>query len=405
LSGEAVATWYAVAGPNGDTTWRVQSPARAIGAKAVLIPDGIGFKQLTYPNLDGEFPWVMDVTMEDGTHDRITSEWQWKAMAEQGARITERKADYLAQEGSSAVFTRPLAYSAAHMIEMRNEYGIRVLAETDDNYLSDAKLNYFLNKMGWGENQKDEHMRSICSSDGIIVSTPYLRDLYHKGLKEQVKRHLPDLWHALGKKAIPEIHVCRNHIDEQYIPQELSPPRDDGRLRIGYMGSDSHIWDVWLIHDALLEAHLNGHEIVFIGISPKDLNPKFTRNKREWQVPYTHIPWRNNDFRGTPLPLDIGLAPIVVDHHTLGKSDIKWLEYGLSGAASVLQNCLVYNQTAVHGETALLANGPAEFALRMRELIHSPELRERLTKNTMQYINEERLLSKNAEEWRSVVVG
>lgn len=389
-------TFFAVKGPNGDLTWRVESPAHAIGAKVQYIPDDEGFEALYWPNTGDAFPWRIELGLADGRRRTVSSKKAWRKLAREEDAIHARRAVYPAMEGTACVWTRPLAWQAAHMMEMRREYGVRVLAECDDNYLSDKRLNIFMQKAGWGENDRDNHTRSICVGDGLIVSTEYLRDTYWKGLTN-----------LFGKKDVPEIFVCRNHVDERFVPTELSPRREDGRLRIGYMGSDSHIWDVDLIYEALRAAYDLGHEIVFVGINPTLLNPKFRRaSKKDWsRIEYTHIPWRNDGYRGSALPLDIGFCPLIVDNHTLGKSDIKWMEYALSGAATIAQNCLVYNRTAVHGEHALMANSPKEFHDRMIDLIERAPLRERLVANTRQYIREERLLLKNANEWRSAVLG
>ena len=372
----------------------MQSPAAAVGAKVSLISDTTGAEALYWPNLDSDFPWVMEVRFQDGSVDRVASKEHWQALCEQRARLTDRRIVHLDHEGGSAVFTRPLAFGAAHMMDMRKQ-GVRVLAECDDNYLSSESLNVFMRMAGWAENDRTAHIRSIAVGDGLILSTDYLRDLYYKGMRRE-----------FGKKNLPELFVCRNHIDAQYIPAELSPPREDGKLRIGYMGSDSHVWDVDLVFDALYEQWLDGHEIVFVGINPRNLNPKYRQSKKDWtRIGYTHVPWRVEGFRGAALPIDIGLAPLVVNDHTLGKSDIKIMEYGLSGAATVAQNCLVYNKTFVHGETCLLAGSPADYVRQLRTLVDSHSLRERLVANTNQYIREDRLLSNNTKEWAEAIYG
>ena len=390
-------TWYAVKGPNGDLTWRVESPARAVGAKVNYIPDGDeGGRALYWPNQSDFFPWTL-VSDEE----RFDSREQWEKACEDRRALTNVHAEYPNQEGDAAVFTRPLAFGASHMIGLRQQ-GVRVVAEVDDNYLSDHHLNYFMQKANadlqesgktWSD-YRDDHARSIASGDAIIVSTDHLRDVYWKGLRK-----------LFGKKDLPEIHVCRNLVDERFVPTELIPPREDGKLRIGYMGSDSHLWDVDLIYEACVEAFVNGHEIVFVGIDPANINPKYRRSRKEWgRINYTHIPWTNN-YRGTALPLDIGFAPLIVDNHTLCKSDIKWLEYALSGAACIAQSCLVYNRTARHNETALFASGPAEYVHQMRRLIKESGLRESLVAATKQYIEEERMLMDNADEWKEAVLG
>lgn len=395
------ATFYSVKGTNGDQTWRVESPARAIGAKVNYIPDGHeGGSALYWPNKSSFFPWSLNLEFEDGSREIVQSREAWEALCEQRKVVTDRSVSYPNQEGDAAVFTRPLAFGASHVIGLKQE-GVRVTCEVDDNYLAKHHLNYFMQKANqelaaegkkW-EDYVDDHARSICAGDGILVSTDHLRDVYWKELTAR-----------FGKKHLPEIHVCRNFVDEQFVPKELVEPREDGKLRIGYMGSDSHLWDIDLIYAACVEAFINGHEIVFIGIDPANINPKYRRSKNNWSaIDYTHIPWTNN-FRGVALPLDIGFAPLIVDEHTLCKSDIKALEYALSGAACIAQNCLVYNRTLAD-EQVLFAGGPTEYVHQMRRLIKDEELRRSLVEGTRQYIADERMLMDNADEWKAAVLG
>jgi hypothetical protein len=387
----ATASWYAIFGPNGDLSWRVTSPAEAIGAKVNLIPEEAG-GDIYWPNSGPHFPWHLNVTDDGGATEVVTSKEAWEGLTSERRRLVDRKAVYPIHEGKAAVFTRPLAWLAAHMIELRNEYGIRVTAEVDDNYLSPNQLNWFMQKAGTTADEKDNHVRSICSTNGIIFSTEKLRDLYWKGLRDHLGR----------KQKLPDLFVCRNHVDERLIPKPI--PRS-GPLRVGYMGSDSHVWDVELIYPALSEAKKLGCEIVFVGIHPSQINPKYKTKHWDWEaLDYTHIPW-SLDYRGKAIPVDIGLAPLLVNNHTLGKSDIKGLEYCLSGAAPVLQNCEVFNKTFVHGETCLMAGSPLEFAAQTIRLIRDEKLRESLVANANQYITEERLLSKNVDEWNQAVYG
>lgn len=395
------ASWYAVKGPNGDLTWRVESPADAVGATVRYIPDGKGWERVFWPNTGKDFPWTIRGRYEDGKAAAIRTRGEWERATNGHTALLDAKVDYPNQVGEAAVFTRPLAWLASHMMEMRSQ-GIRVLAEVDDFYLASASQNIFTKKaaqkLKW-EDYIDDHARSICVGDGIIFSTEHLRDLYWKALRKM-----------FGKSVLPEMFVCRNYVDRKFMPETLPGPRGNGeKLRIGFMGSDSHYWDVELIYPALKYAYDQGHEIVFVGINPRYsmIKPTAAEERQRqhwWDIEFTHIPWSNH-FRGVTLPLDIGFAPLVVTQSSLGKSDIKWMEYALSGAACIAQNCLVFNRTAKHGETVLFAASPAEFGHRLMELIGNSELRRRLVENARQYIAENRMIENNQKEWRDAVYG
>lgn len=378
----ASSTWYVIQGGN-DITWRTESPCNLLGGKLNAIPEEGGYYALTQPNKDSAFRWGLELEHEDGTLEQVWSDERWREVTEAHVRVTDVRQVYADHEGV-AVWIRPDICRATHAKAMREQHGIRTVCELDDNYLSNPKQNYFMRVNNWSETDRMDHMKAICSMDSIIVTTDWLRDHYYKTLKREI-----------GKRLVPPIHVCGNHIDSRYIVERV-PPRTDGRLRIGYMGSDSHVWDVKLAYPALKWAHDQGHEIVFVGIDPK------WRHKME----YTHIPWQKpEEYRRVSLPLDIGLAPLVTNLHTLGKSDIKGMEYLLSGAAPILQNNEVYNRTFKHGETAWLAGSPEEFWMATQRLVNDPKLRRDLVERGNQYIREERMIEQHRSEWESAILG
>lgn len=374
----APSTWYAVQGGN-DLTWRVTSPARLLGGKVNLIDEQGGYYALTQPNDDSDFKWGLELTYVGGLKEEIWSDEKWTQVCEARRQVTDCRQVYRDHEGV-AVWTRPDICRATHAKAMREQHGFRTVAELDDNYLTDPKFNYFMTANKWSKSDRLDHMKAIASMDAIIVSTEYLRDEYWKELRKQ-----------FGKSLKPEIHVCANHIDEEYVVE----PIQSDRLRVGYMGSDSHLWDIELARPALTWAYEQGCEIVLIGFNPK------------WRdIEYTHIPWQLPEtYRRQALPLDIGLAPIVMNRHTLGKSDIKAMEYLLSGAAPLLQNNLVYNRTFVAGETALFAGGPSEFLEQTKQLVNSRHLREHIVNQGQQYIQRERMLLDHKHEWETAVFG
>jgi hypothetical protein len=98
------------------------------------------------------------------------------------------------------------------------------------------------------------------------------------------------------------------------------------------------------------------------------------------------------------------LAPLEVTAFNLGKSDVKALEYGMSGAAVVAQNMPVY-QTLRHGETGFLAGSPLEFLYWTQQLVMNERLRRESSAALQTYIRAERLIGHHAGEWREAITG
>ena len=278
---------------------------------------------------------------------------------------------------------------------MRELHGIFTIAETDDNYLSPKHHNIHMRENGFDEKLRLDHMKAVASMDRIVYSTDWLRDFYFRELKKQ-----------FGKKNLPDMVVCRNHVfeDDWPIVEDY-----DGPVRVGWMGSPSHVWDVKLAWPALLYAKQNGARTFMVGYDPANPDEHGTSEaslaaQEQWRkVDYETIPWRK--MSGTErmrLPFDIGLAPLVTNKFTLGKSDIKAVEYTIAGAAVVAQNNRVFKDW-VHGETALVVGSPSEMIDAVALLMKDRKLRERLVANAQQYVRENRGETQLRQEWEAAV--
>jgi glycosyltransferase involved in cell wall biosynthesis len=366
----APATWYVVTG-NSDYYWRVNAPAKAIGARVNGIPEEGGFYALTQPNDDTAFPWSQD---DDGG------------------------TTYPAHEGA-AVWTRPDGPRAMHAWSMQTQ-GIRTVAEVDDNYLADPRQNLFLRANRWGDREQLQHMKAVASMNALIVTTPALRDVYWRRLRKQ-----------FGRRRVPPIHVCGNHVFLEDWPERVER---DGPVRVGWMGSPAHVWDVDLAWPAMLHARENlGCETIMVGYNPGDPDDFPVETDRAYQktvqwgrATSRHVPWVKLDgTRRMELPFDIGLAPLVHNGFTMGKSDIKAVEYTIAGAAVIASASPVYTENWKHGETCLIATSPQEMLNHVDLLARKPSLRERLVEAAQQYVREERNLADHASEWREAVCG
>lgn len=368
---EYSATFFTVVG-NSDYYWRVVAPAKAIGAKSVQIPEDTGLMTVLEPNTDSVFPWAVEPDI-------------W----------------YGALEGSAAVWTRPDPTRAIHAQAMEHQYGVRTVAEVDDNYLSDTKFNIYMKSNGFNPKHRLSHLKSVSSMKAAVFTTEWLRDEYWKAIRKEFG----------GGKGyrVPEMFVAGNHLFLEDWPE---PIERDGPLRVGWMGSPSHIWDVDNIWAALMFAKQEGCETVMVGYDPSEPEHAVETEKslfktQQWKkVGARIVPWKKLD--GTTrmsLPLDIGLCPLLYNGFTLGKSDIKAVEYTISGAAVIAQSHPVYTRSWKHEETCLLAGSPHEFIEATRRLIRDSKLRRELIQNAQEYVRNERDITKHAGEWRAAVLG
>lgn len=364
----------------------------------------------TSPNESDIFPWSVTMHEPSGRQITLSTDVQWRDYAASSPEIVDHSTQFPRIEGS-AVFTRPCIARATLAKAMR-ENGIRTIAETDDNYFCDPSLNLFLRTQGEVELATDQHAKAMASMDANIFSTRWLRDRYHKEYRAR-----------FGKQVRPEMHVCRNHIARDQWPTRIE---GDGKVRVGFMGSTSHVWDINLAYPAFHAAHEMGAKTWMIGYSPSDPQPDvmdtFTDQDgntvdlrsvkgreaiRKWGlIVDRHQRWiAPDEYHRAALPLDIGIAPLMVNDFTLGKSDVKLLEHTISGAASICSNHPIYNTSGwVHEKNCLMAGSPRELAEATIRLIRNPSLRSDLVAAAQDYVFNERSEVQMKKEWEAAVV-
>jgi hypothetical protein len=296
---------------------------------------------------------------------------------------------YEGHEGAG-IWTRPDTVRARHAVAME-EHGIPTVAEMDDNYLSKAFLNLFMRENRVTKDDQRRHLKSMSVFQKCVFSTDWLRDRYRKAFRE------------LGR--CPELFVCRNHVNTD----DWLDPDPSERLRVGWMGSAQHARDIKLVHGAMAWANGQGHEVVHMGHDPREskgvTHPSALDACLAWGTVITRqIPWVDpEDYHRTALPIDIGLAPLERNDHTLGKSDVKWLEYTMAGAVTIASSGTVYRDI-VHGETGILAGSPEEFLHWTQRLCQDSTLREELVRNAQAYVRANRTMQvQGKNEWEAAL--
>ena len=202
------------------------------------------------------------------------------------------------------------------MIGWFQKRGQQVLVEFDDDYTEfyDGYSN-MLAGTAWTRYDREStdrwapsvEMVRACTrlADGVIVSTDYLAERY-------------------GEYS-SRVFVCRNTVDPDDWP--ALQRRDDGRFRVVFAAAPNH-------RDAL-----KVRKVMEWVASQPDGEAIVVGQKVDW--PGVHsIEWvadlaRLREFM-VKLSPDIGLRPLEINRFSLGKSDLKVLEYSMCGAYSIV---------------------------------------------------------------------
>lgn len=221
--------------------------------------------------------------------------------------------------------------------------------------------------------------RMIEISDHIVVST------------ENLKRSLAHF----GKR----ITVIPNAIDPKIWEVKNPKKRTDGKIRIGWIGSASHIADTKVINSAFdeilkkyenVEIHLCGfvdsnsfrgdREFHHIGTSGYDEFPQFLAD----------------------LDLDIAVAPLIDSKFNRAKSNIKWLEHSMLEIPMVLSNIPPYSECVEKNVTGFLANGKGQWVQYLSKLIEDKELRKKIGKAAKKEVLEKYTIEKQLPKYEAL---
>lgn len=207
----------------------------------------------------------------------------------------------------------------------------------------------------------------------VTVSTPYLKSLYDKYNKNVV--------------------VVPNAID--FEVWHKVEPVDDGLVRIGLFGSNSHYKDWREAIDAvkrILDEYPNarfffngwlvmeeGKEGAAIYEMKRHFKfPDYFEKMGLLEHPQCEIfePTEIQDYPKWLMDkrIDIGLAPLLDTKFNESKSNLKYIEFGAMGVSGVYADLEPYSDVE-HGKTGLKASKPIDYYTQLKKLVESKELR------------------------------
>ena len=210
--------------------------------------------------------------------------------------------------------------------------------------------------------EKSERVkRMIEISDHLIVST------------EQLKESLKEF----GK----HITVIPNSIDPS-IWNVKKKKHNDGKVRIGWIGSSSHIADIPVVEEAIkaIIDKYDNVEMYFYGFVGGDFGGKEDSYKgRVFNVGGT-MNYKDFPQFMAETGIDIAIAPLIDTKFNRSKSNIKWLESSMLEIPMVLSDIPPYSECVKNYKTGYLASNKSQWVKYLGWLVESKEKREEIGK-------------------------
>jgi glycosyltransferase involved in cell wall biosynthesis len=178
------------------------------------------------------------------------------------------------------------------------------------------------------------------------------------------------------------IVVLPNYI----IPSEWEFKRKKhDKVRIAWVWSPTHIPDMAEVEGALKKIQKkygDKVEIIIMGTAISVYKDLKTTNIPG--VPYTEYP-----KLFTELGIDISIAPLERNAFNAGKSNIKWLESTMAGAAFIGSKVYPYEFSVKDGKTGYIADNESQWVRKLSFLIENEEKRAEMVKNATKEVLED----------------
>ena len=263
---------------------------------------------------------------------------------------------------TAVILSRYAGPDYAFILHLAREWRSPVICHLDDNLLDAPPA---LGLEIWRHLSQPHRVHAyhniVAEADVLYASTPALGDILSRRVKPK-------------KMICGEIYVGGNPAPHVGPRLESLPRKKPGEIRIGYMGSGSHVHDLEMIRPALLTVlkqypqttfHLFGS--IAVTSAAKAFQPAVTTIAR--------IRGDYSEFRAAldAMEWDIGLAPLRPLAFNECKAPTKCIEYFEAGCAAIASKGVVYRELGERG-AALLAS-PSEWEGALRTMIEEPTRR------------------------------
>ena len=266
------------------------------------------------------------------------------------------------------------------MYALRDQFPNKpILSEFDDDVFDIAAYNPASEHIKPGSPTVKISIAQIENSDGLIVSTPYLAEVYGEYCKN--------------------VYIVPNSIDVRKW-DTASRKRKPG-IRIGWIGGASHAEDLRLLTGVIPRISAISPEVRFVFAS--SMVPGFIHElpQVECVEKWSTILKYPSHLAG--LDFDIGMAPLRDNKFNRAKSNLRWLEYGALGIPCVASNVGHFAQTVHSGVDGWLAATPEEFGNHLELLVRNSKFRKGMGKAVHARIERDFNIDRNVQIYADAV--
>ena len=205
-----------------------------------------------------------------------------------------------------------------------------------------------------------------------------------------------------------ELKRIYSHLNDSIyvLPNQISiiPPikekKYDGEVIIGWGGSHGHLEDIKIISDSLIDFITSRQNIKLHLMCSEPIWHLFSRLPEE-KKRYFKTGSIDEYYRFLS-GLHIGLAPLSDSAFNRSRSDVKFLEYAVSGAVPVVSNMEPYKENVIHGDTGFLFNNEVELVKCLETIINEPDLLSETGLKSREYVLKNRLEKEHSKERLSI---
>ena len=193
------------------------------------------------------------------------------------------------------------------------------------------------------------------------------------------------------------IYIVPNYLNKDIWDNPVAK-RNDGKIRIGWMGGNAHADDLKMISkviEKIVQKHAPRVMFETMGMSHQELGGVFNLEAYSDTCPSCGYQGTLRHSAGEPIDVyaqalsskgwDIAVAPVINNSFGNCKSDLKLKEYAAARIATVASSVVPYKEAVDNGASVLLASSFEEWYNIIEDLIEHPEKRDDMVRRNTEW--------------------